>query len=511
MRGSRAADAHRRRCDVTCHVRARSSQLQEIQKIRFQSPMSRPPRSDLYKLPFSLCSPRLLPLPSCPRCPPRSFPSTYVRGRLFGVRTPPLRRVTTLLIIHAVFLTAFFLSRPYCNLDCENADISSPSISSASSALSSPHLGHAVGGEVPALLPSALGVALKKKKHRTRDRYSISSSSASSTSWSVLTDDEGEEPGLGISIEYNQPDAIEHVYEVNTKSIPSVWGAALSYARLPSGTNNRSTVPHLHKRTASGSPSHVRGMPRSAPIRSRSSADDEGYSDFLFPSRDNSDPETNHPPLMDGDSTARLKRTHNRVSLPACFSLLQVSKSANEARSSPVSSSSGHTIARASPPTPKMVLSTSVVNAPVLVSSLTQGDTVQVTPRGRRRVPGVSRASRRSGESSSPSRSRSRIQHDMPFADTLVGLTSQRREIRGSSRHTSNWSSDPCAGRGRNTYRRNISPQPKTRPDDELNSKFRARGRLRTEELPEAPGFGNGRSGLVSRERAFGNRPTLYY
>ena len=406
-----------------------------------------------------------------------------------------------------------FPSRAYCSPDCENADISSPCISSASSALSSPHLGHAVGGEVPALLPSALGVALKR--NRTRDRYSISSSSASSTSWSVPTDDEGEEPALGISIEYNQSDAVEHVYEVNTKSFPngqSVWGAALSYARLPSGTNNRSTVPHLHKRTASGSPSHVRGMPRSAPIRSRSSADDEGYSDFGFPSRDSSDPETN---LTDGDGTARLKRTRNRVSLPACFSLLQVSKSANEARSSPVSSSSGHTIARSSPPTPKLVLSTGVVNAPPLASSLTQGDNVQVTPRGRRRVPGMPRASRRTGESSSPSRSRPPIQNDMPFADTLVGLTSPRREIRGTSRHTSNWSSDPCSGRGRNTYRRNISPQPKARPDDELNLKFRARGRLRTEELdrllPEAPGRGNGRSGLVSRERAFGNRPTLYY
>lgn len=366
------------------------------------------------------------------------------------------------------------------------------------------------------MLPSALGVALKR--NRTRDRYSISSSSASSTSWSVPTDDEGEEPALGISIEYNQSDAIEHVYEVNTKSFPngqSVWGAALSYARLPSGTNNRSTVPHLHKRTASGSPSHVRGIPRSAPIRSRSSADDEGYSDFRFPSRDSSDPETNHPPLMDGDGTARLKRTRNRVSLPACFSLLQVSKSANEPRSSPVSSSSGHTIARASPPTPKLVLSTGVVNAPALASSFTQGDNVQVTPRGRRRVPGISRASRRSGESSSPSRSRPPTQHDMPCADTFVGLTSPRREIRGTPRHTSNWSSDPCSGRGRNTYRRNISPQPKARPDDELNLKFRARGRLRTEELdrllPEAPGRGNGRSGLVSRERAFGNRPTLYY
>lgn len=99
-------------CDVTCHVRARSSQLQEMQKNRFQSPMSRPPRSDLYKHPFSLCSPRLFPLPSYPPpppfCPPHFLPSIYVRGRLPSLWTPPpRRRVILLLSIHVLFLIAF--------------------------------------------------------------------------------------------------------------------------------------------------------------------------------------------------------------------------------------------------------------------------------------------------------------------------------------------------------------------------------------------------------------------
>ncbi|KAK2466747.1 hypothetical protein APHAL10511_001005 [Amanita phalloides] len=401
--------------------------------------------------------------------------------------------------------------RAYCSNDCENVDISSPSISSTSSAISSPHLGHGVGGDVPALPPFALGTAFKR--HRNRDRYSISSSSASSASWSVPTDDEDEEPALGVSIENNQTDGPEHVHEVNSKSTGnghSVWSAALSYARLPSGTNNRSTVPHVHKRTPSGSPGHVHGTPQSAPIRSHSSADDEeGYSDFAFPSRDGSDPvEICHPPHADGSGTAKSKRTRNRASLPACFSLLQVSNPAQEARYSPVSSSSGHTIARASPPTPKLVLSTGVVHAQVLA----QGDAILVTPRGRRRVPGTSRTSRRSVEYSSPSPSPSRMHRNVPLPDMLTGLPTQRPEIRGVSRHTSNWSSDPCAGRGRNTFRRNISPPPKSHFDDHLNSKARARGRLRTEELdrfsPEAPGLGNGRSGLVNRERG---RPTLYY
>ena len=94
---------------------SRASQIESSTrnpKIRFQSPMSRHPRSDLYKHPFSLCSPRLLPLPSCPSppplCPPHTLTSIYVRGRLPSLWTPPpRRRVTLLLSIHVLFLIAF--------------------------------------------------------------------------------------------------------------------------------------------------------------------------------------------------------------------------------------------------------------------------------------------------------------------------------------------------------------------------------------------------------------------
>ena len=316
---------------------------------------------------------------------------------------------------------------------------------------------------------------------------------------------------LGIGTECNQADGIEQIYEVNAKSAGhSVWSAALSYARLPSGTNNRSTVPHVHKRTASGPPSHVHGTPRSAPLRYRSRAEEEeGPSDFSC----SDSVEINHYPLTDNDlahGTAKSKRVRNRASLPACFSLLQISNSANEARSSPVSSSSGHTIARASPPTPKLVLSTGMVHSPALALNLAQGDNVQVTPRGRRRVPD----SHRSGDSTSPLRSRSRIHYDVPCADVLIGLSSQRPENRGATKHTSIWPSDPSATRGRNAFRRNISPS-KAYLDGQSSTKTKTRGRLRTGELdsfsPEAPGYGNGRSGLVNRERVFGTRPTLHY
>ncbi|KAF8623468.1 hypothetical protein AX15_006252 [Amanita polypyramis BW_CC] len=406
--------------------------------------------------------------------------------------------------------------RAYCSSDCENADISSPSISSASSTLSSPYLGHTVGGEVPALLPSVLGATLKK--HHTRDRYSISSSSASSASWSVPTDDEGEEPVLGIGSEHNPADGIEHNHELNIKSSStghSVWSAALSYARLPSCTDNRSTVPHVQKRTVSGSPSHVRGTLHSAPIPYHTRAEEEeGHPDFGFSSRDNSDSvEINHHPSQDNESThstTKLKRARNRASLPACFSLLQIS---NEARSSPVSSSSGHTIARASPPTPKLILSTSTVHPPPLVSSLAQGDSVQVTPRGRRRIP--DNRGLRQSDSTSPSRPRSRTHYNAPHADMLIDLSSHQPENRGTTRYTSNRTADPGVARGRDVSRRNISPSSKAYLDVQLNTKAKKRGRLRVDELDapssEAPGYGNGRSGLMGRERVFGTRTILQY
>ncbi|KAF8637329.1 hypothetical protein AX17_002830 [Amanita inopinata Kibby_2008] len=415
--------------------------------------------------------------------------------------------------------------RAYCSDDCQSFDMSSPCISSASSALSSPHLGYAVGDEVPPLVPSALG------RHRGRDRYSISSSSASSTSWSITTDDEDEDPALGVSTEYNQLDGIEQVSEGNTKPISNVhplWPAALSYARLPSGTNNRSTVPQLHKRTASGSPGHVRVIPRSAPIYSHPSSaeEEEGCSDFGFSSREGLHAnENSHHPFSDNDRTlsvTKSRRTRNRVSLPACFSLLQVSSSAQEARSSPVSSSSGNTIARPSPPTPKLVLSTGHTLSDIMALSPGQSlAALQATPRGRRRVPGNSRTSRRLDHPSSPSRSRSRMYGDAPcMTEAMMDVAGHRPGMRDKVEEVLNWSSEPSVSRGRNAIRRNSSPPPKMQLstlESEASTRMRAklRGRLRAEDLDDfsadAPGYGNGRSGLMDRERAFGIRPTEFY
>ncbi|KAJ7700997.1 hypothetical protein B0H14DRAFT_3904196 [Mycena olivaceomarginata] len=76
-------------------------------------------------------------------------------------------------------------ARPYCNEQCQTGDPTSPSLSAASSAFSSLHQQYTHGQDVPALIPSALGRALRG--YTAHDHYSASSSSASSTSWSVLT------------------------------------------------------------------------------------------------------------------------------------------------------------------------------------------------------------------------------------------------------------------------------------------------------------------------------------
>jgi hypothetical protein len=447
----------------------------------------------------------------------------------------------------------FIYSRAaYCSDDCQNIDLTSPSISSASSTRSSPHLPYAVGGDVPALVPSALGSALRNC--HGRDHYSISSSSASSTSWSVVTDDDDDDDDddVGVGSEHSFQDGADSIYDGSVKSasfLHSIRSSAMSYARRPSGTNNRSTVPLLHRRTSSGSsPGHVGGVPRSAPIQSHASAeeDEADTSDFGFSSRDDLVHDQNdHQPENDCETEkhkstlTKAKRKRNRASLPSYFSLLQVGGSSTDHRSSPKSSSSIHTVSRPSPPTPKLTLTAiagfSIPNssiAPPLVAS------IQATPpRGRRREPGTSRGSRRSRNSKSRSRSwsRSRSRHvvarppDVEFELDLEPVPLVSMDRKNSVEHVVDW---PPMTRGRATLRRNSSPPPKMRlsivaldDHNRANATLRksvsgsatdtrkTRGRAQVQDLDgvgspvEAPGFGVGRSGLLDRrERATGSR-----
>lgn len=421
--------------------------------------------------------------------------------------------------------------RAYCSDDCQHSDLSSPSISSSSSALSSPSLGYAVGGDVPALVPSALGSALKMYAQRTGYRVA---SSISSSSCGVATDDEDEEDLRPfVSGDFGSMDPSDPDFGLKS---PQLLPSALSYARRPSGTNNPYAAPHLHRRTSSSmSPRHMRGYPRSAPISSSTLVDDdETFSDIGFSSWDGLD--TDDVEIYsekDWDATvqpkysgeAKSKRTRNRASLPACFSLLQkMASPSKDARSSPVSSSSANTIARPSPPTPKL----SLVDALAHVHIATSGPltSVHTTPRGRRREADKSRSSRRSGSSHSRSRSRRVYAEGSP-------IFSEGPKFVPPEEEPFDWvAAAELPRRGREALRRNSSPPPKlptgmessspiflaTRRTQETDrsksrgsSRARTRGRARVEDLggigfsTDAPGFGYGRSGLLDRERGAGS------
>ncbi|KAF8809088.1 hypothetical protein BYT27DRAFT_7095067 [Phlegmacium glaucopus] len=420
------------------------------------------------------------------------------------------------------------VGRAYCSDDCQTSDISSPSISSSSSARSSPNMSCTYGDEVPPLVPSALGSALKS--YMGRSGYHLPSSSASSASWTLLTDDEDDEAIRHFGSDH---DVFDGIYDGNSKS-----ASGLSYARRPSGINNSSTVPHLHRRMCSDSScGPVRGIPRSVPIYSHSLVDDdENYFGTGSLPEDALDTDDNDllseqdwyrmKPKYQGVKTS--KRSRNRASLPACFSLLQMTSSKDN-RSSPVLSSSGNTIARPSPPTPKLTL---------LDNTLSQAQfppTVYTTPRGRRREVGNSPGSRRSvNPSASGSRSRTT---SLVFGESpRLGERSfrSRTDLKGSTEQLFDWSSVPgFPHRGRATLRRNSSPLPKmhlgpalvfdaaVRSEQEAErsastsrSRARTRGRARVEDLgrdahsTEAPGFGYGRSGLLNRERGSGVQST---
>lgn len=379
-----------------------------------------------------------------------------------------------------------------------------------------------MGGEVPALVPSVLGSALRK--YASRSGRHVSSSSTSSTSWSITTDEEDE----GIPHPYGVGDFPYHdpsdplFSEATSKSssyIYSINSAALSYARRPSGTNNPTTAPHSHRRLSAGTSLHVRGFPRSAPILSHAD-DEEGYSDVGSSGDaldiDDADLYEDHdwrvgvPVKPKYISPSKAHRARNRASLPACFSLLKMS-SPKDSKPSPVSSN--NTIARPSPPTPKLP-STNVLSQ-ILIAPSAPLTSVHTTPRGRGRGAVKSRSSRRSGHSS-PSRSRSRRAPSPSYTT--------------NEKHYWPITSIPTR-RGREAMRKNSSPSPKMlmtvnqdltfaprrraqegdRSQSGSESPARTRGRARVEDLggpglsSDAPGYGNGRSGLVDRGRGPGS------
>ncbi|KAJ7085794.1 hypothetical protein B0H15DRAFT_801911 [Mycena belliarum] len=413
--------------------------------------------------------------------------------------------------------------RPYCNDLCQEGDLTSPALSESSSAFSSPHLQYAHGQDVPALVPSALGRALRA--YTAHDRYSASSSSASSTSWSVLTDDD---------------DELHSEYDLDVQTNPARPG--LSYARRPSGTNNRSTVPRLHRRTDSDPHSLVgAGCPQSAPsvravrLGGPPSDDDDLDLDLDLDLSDADDELASDDPVRPRTDTitaapaqAKARRKRNRASLPAYFSMLQGAATSPTSGAgagaalpppypypSPISSSSGHTLpARPSPPTPKLSLLAGLAHAhahhahaqtapptPAHAHSYAHHAHAHAhahhqTPRGRRRE-----STRRAAGASSPSRSPSpsrRRDSDEKVADWSNALARGRAKRRNSS-------SSPPPPPPALPAAAMLPASPVGRAGSESGSRARTRGRARVDELdgfvsPERPGFGHGRSGLLARE-----------
>ncbi|KAF5389853.1 hypothetical protein D9757_003617 [Collybiopsis confluens] len=417
--------------------------------------------------------------------------------------------------------------RVYCSDECKYLDTASPSISSASSALSSPHLAYAHGPEVPPLAPLALGSALRG--YHSRDHHSVSSS-ASSTSCSIFTDEDEDDSHFVSGSEGGYHD---DTVDVNAKAsgLYPLLRAPLSYARRPSGTNNAHAAsrPLVRPPASRSFPGHVYSAPPSAPIHSHSfsqpSTDDENFSDFGSSSRDEVE---SYSPLTTPEeerdqkqsTLTKSKRARNRASLPAYFSLLQVSP---PRVSFSVSDSSGQSVARPSPPTPKLL------SAGIPVHPFTAPPTtiLQSTPRGRKRDLDLPRASRKPGDDSSSSRSRSRS--NFPLAPPATAAEAFRSQLSSTGSKSSmekihDWTAVSAVPRGRTAIRRNSSPPPKMIISDinleqfnfpprgrkaDSTSRPRPRGRVMVGELDgmggnlDAPGFGHGRSGLIQREQVF--------
>ena len=391
-------------------------------------------------------------------------------------------------------------SRVYCSDECESLDNASPSFSSAaSSAHPSPLVTpmKASNLDVPALVPSTLG-------HRAR--YSISSSSASSAGWSAVTDDE-EDPYVYT----------EHPDMLSDGSKSPGYQSGLFYARRPSTTNHRSTVPMLHRHTSAASSSASSfGMSRGLPSPFYASTEDDTSSLCI-----------SELSLHEDDASARRKA--KRTSLPAYFSLLQGSSVGSSSGAGVTSSlrrspSAVQAISRslhASPTTPKVSHATVILtNAEAHIQSTTAtSPTTRGRGRRRERVPDARSASSRRSTARSPPRH----------------LSAAQRARLDSVEKVAEWvSSSPVvtlAGR------RNSSPQRKPKyefvealtrglrgcavasssddddDDDQEKADFSReemertiRGRRRMDELDEplssgAPGYGNGRSGLRARER----------
>ena len=402
-------------------------------------------------------------------------------------------------------------------------------------------------------LPSALGQSLGARRPTHRVRHSESSSSNSSTCWSAL-DDEHEEDSPSLAIYGANADdeyyAINPEYAADPSKLSPSFGngyshnsSSLAYVRRPSSTNHRAMIPSLHRRTSSVSAlTASTGVSRSIPHDI--SAEDE-LSDAApvpaTPSSVRSDRRQGRKsadlptPTSDEDShdrepeTVTGKKRRNRASLPAYFSLLVSTSTTPRSHKSPSALSMLSRSLQnnsASPPTPRIahpVLDTTTAFATAQSARVSKDhvSTAVAAPRGR--------SSRRDADerSSSPQHSSSRSRppaHGHQSAQARARLDSMEK-VADWVAHSPVVAAGVRAAR-QLAQRRNSSPPPfpkfekmglrdsgvdleehnenHSHPVDETR-----RGRRRPDELDQvppgvgrhAPGYGNGRSGILSRER----------
>lgn len=368
--------------------------------------------------------------------------------------------------------------RAYCSDECLPSPISPSSSSVASSAYSSPTLfaTHGKGGDIPPLPNGALGPSLHTKY---RGVYTTTSSS-SSTSWSADTDDEdalkGEDNGT-------TPSSFKHISQ-----------AGIYYTRRPSMTAHPST-PTFRTRSSYGPGVSNNGLyPQSAPHGShvvRSSQKEGRKSSGNI----GNDPNSSTDPDADTlDCTVKDKRSRNRTSLPAYFSLMKMSGTRSREdmthADKPI-----HRVSRPSSPVPTFshaMASPSTKGSPVSLITLT---------RGRRREAGPHRAAQQSSSSRSPSRTRYHVsahQNSVEKVSEWTNTMIPAKHIKAYPRHGHVVLSSDGMQRhvaDTSTVARRESPRRSSR------------GRAHVNELDgigtteDAPGYGHGRSGLLSRER----------
>jgi hypothetical protein len=406
----------------------------------------------------------------------------------------------------------------YCSSGCETLYSTSPSVSSAaSSTFSSPHLkSTAAGGQIPALMiPTSLN-----SRRGKRDRYSVSSS-ASSTSYSATDDDEESlvDPESATTTQH-PPKYLEVSNESTSFSRPG-----MSFARRPSATNNHSMVPILQRpslssqRLYSSSPS---GIPYSAPHHSihdrtlvpagyaRRSSGKADYETHGITR--NEEPEFEEDSGEPSSTIKNAKRSRNRASLPSYFSLMKIGSPLSSSIKSEAAppSSSVHSVSRASPSTPKMACL--VPSAAALHHTLESRGRTGAAKNHHLEIEGCSPQTRSCHTDTSLSRQHQRrgsldVTQDCDGMQRR-GRTRERRRESSPLPHPAYLShlAKPMYPRPDNYDARGADgpPSPTTQRH------FRARGRMRTENLDgvgstvNAPGFGSGRSGLLRRGTGVG-------